>query len=129
VLKAHRWLYHPTLGLRLIQKERGGCTNVAREDGEEVEPSRPRLVPACPKNCTRHVREPLRFPKNTCTNGRGADVGPPLLSDSVSVSASVSVCLSVCLSLSPSQTHSLSDSHTRAPTAGVRKYQRGGGGW
>ena len=43
-----------------------------------VKPSRPGLVPTRPKNCTRHVREQLRFPKNegwwqpvNCT-GRGS---------------------------------------------------------
>ena len=36
----------------------------ARHDGE-LKPSRPRLVPARPKVCTSHVREPFRFPKKT----------------------------------------------------------------
>ena len=36
--------------------------------------SRPRLVPARPKVCTRHVREPFRFPKRGWVSFRAGPV-------------------------------------------------------
>ena len=77
-------MYHPTLGLRVIKKKKrpeawprrrlwraaaargsapGDTNTKGRAVGVHLKPSRPRLVPARPKGCTRHVREPLRFPK------------------------------------------------------------------
>ena len=50
------------------------CLNAARRFVRSVgnghlKPLRPKFVPARPKVCTRHVREPLRFPKTGYASG------------------------------------------------------------